>query len=74
MDARLATNGAGKTPADHAISATREELARLRGRLFGTVEAIGLPEKQEAALKGLVRQLTYDCQSNLEATLRGKGA
>jgi len=45
---------------------------RLRGRLFGCVEAAGLPEKQENALKGLIRQLTYDSQANLEAALHGE--
>ncbi|CAB4197599.1 hypothetical protein UFOVP1313_21 [uncultured Caudovirales phage] len=53
-----------------AITAVREDMNRLRGRLFGAVEAIGLPDKQENAIKGLIRQLTYDAQSDLEAVLR----
>jgi hypothetical protein len=55
---------------DRAIGVLRTDMNRLRGKLFGALEAAGLPEKQENALKGLVRQLTYDAQGNLEATLR----
>jgi hypothetical protein len=53
-----------------AIAQVREDMNRLRGRLFGAIEAAGLPEKQETALKGLVRQQTYDAQANLESILR----
>jgi hypothetical protein len=52
------------------IETVREDMNRLRGRLFQFVEAIGLPDKQENAVKGLVRTLTYDAQANLEAALR----
>ncbi len=52
------------------ITVVREDMNRLRGRLFGAVEALGLPDKQENAIKGLIRQLTYDAQSDLEAVLR----
>ena len=45
----------------------------VRGRLFGAIEAVGLPERQENAIKGLIRQLTYDAQADLEAALRGGG-
>lgn len=58
---------------EDAVSAIRDDCNRLRGRLFGAFEAVGLPEKQENAIKGLVRQLTYDAQANLEAIIRGKG-
>jgi len=54
------------------VGMVREDMNRLRGRLFGCVEAAGLPEKQENALKGLIRQLTYDSQANLEAALHGE--
>jgi hypothetical protein len=33
-----------------------DEVRRLEGRLLTIVEAVGLPTKQEEALKGLVRQ------------------
>lgn len=56
-------------PAD-PIAAVRDDMNRLRGRLFGALEATGMPVKQENAIKGLVRQLTYDTQANLEAMLR----
>ncbi|MCU1500596.1 MAG: hypothetical protein JWM47_4549 [Acidimicrobiales bacterium] len=56
---------------DKAIGQMREDMNRLRGRLFGAIEAIGLPEKQETAIKGLIRQLTYAGQADLESTLRG---
>jgi hypothetical protein len=43
---------------------------RLRGRLFQLVEAVGLPDKQETALKGVIRATTYDVQASVEAVLR----
>lgn len=48
----------------------RDHMNRLRGRLFGAVEATGMPDKQENAIKGLIRQLTYEAQADLEAALR----
>lgn len=54
-----------------AIAGVRDDMNRLRGRLFGAIEATGMPLKQENACKGLVRQLTYDAQANLESILRG---
>jgi hypothetical protein len=56
---------------DLAIEQVRSDMNRLRGRLFQFIEAVGLPKKQEDAVKGLIRQLTYDAQADLEATLRG---
>jgi hypothetical protein len=58
---------------DKAIDAVRVDMNRLRGRLFGAIEATGMPEKQETAVKSMIRQLTYDAQANLEATLRKNG-
>jgi len=52
------------------IDVMRTDMNRLRGRLFQLVEAAGLPEKQEAALKGCIRTQTYDAQSRLESALR----
>jgi hypothetical protein len=52
------------------VAKMRDHMNRLRGRLFGAIEATGLPEKQENAIKGLVRQLTYDAQADLEETLK----
>ena len=43
---------------------------RLRRQLFNAIEAANLPEKQEDALKDLIRGLTYDTQANLEAVIR----
>jgi hypothetical protein len=56
-----------------AFEELRHGMDRLRGRLFSTIEAMGLPEKQENAAKGLIRQTTYDCQANLEAAIRQNG-
>ena len=56
-----------------AITQLREDMNRLRGRLFGALEAGNLPEKQENALKGLVRQISYDAQANVESALRRNG-
>lgn len=57
-----------------AIKDVRDDMNRLRGRLFGAVEAVGLPTKQENAIKGLIRTITYDAQASLESTLRQNGA
>ena len=54
-----------------AIGMTREHMNRLRGRLFGALEAVGMPDKQETAAKSLVRQITYDLQADIESVLRG---
>lgn len=58
---------------DKAIGKVREDMNRLRGRLFGAIEATGMPEKQESAIKGIIRQLTYDAQANLESIIRENG-
>jgi hypothetical protein len=55
---------------DTVVGMLRSDMNRLRGRLFQFVEAMGLPEKQESAAKGLIRQLTYDAQADLESALR----
>lgn len=57
---------------DSTVSILREDMNRLRGRLFQAVEACGLPEKQERAFKGLIRQTTYDAQADLESALKGE--
>lgn len=59
--------------AEKAVEAVREDMNRLRGRLFGAVEATGMPTKQERAFKGLIRQSTYDAQANLESIIRQNG-
>lgn len=58
---------------ERAIEAVRVDMNRLRGKLFGAIEATGMPTKQEDAVKNLIRHLTYDAQANLEATLRENG-
>jgi hypothetical protein len=45
---------------------------RLRGRMFQVIEAAGLPERQETALKGVIRATTYDVQVAVEAELRDR--
>jgi hypothetical protein len=56
--------------ADPTVRQLRDEMNRFRGRMFQAIEAVGLPDKQETALKGVIRHTTYDIQSSLEATLR----
>jgi hypothetical protein len=53
------------------IEAVRRDLSSLRGELFSLIEAVGMNDKQEAALKSCIRRRTYDAQARLEATLRG---
>jgi hypothetical protein len=55
-----------------AIQEMRDGFNRVRGQLFSAVEACGLPDKQERALKSLIRELTYNAQSNIEGALRGE--
>jgi hypothetical protein len=55
---------------EEAVRQVREHMNRLRGRLFGAVEATGMPLKQQNAVKGLIRTLTYDLQADLEETLK----
>jgi len=55
------------------IQQVRDDMNRLRGRLFGLVEATGMPTKQEDAFKSLIRQVTYDAQRDLEQTMRENG-
>jgi hypothetical protein len=52
------------------IEQIRQDFDRLRGRLFQAIEATGMPARQEDAVKGLVRVLSYDTQGRLEARLR----
>jgi hypothetical protein len=52
------------------LTAMREDMDRLRGRLLETVEAIGLPQTQEDAVKRIVRRTTFDSQGDLEANIR----
>jgi hypothetical protein len=59
---------------EDAISELREDMNRLRGRLFEAIEATGMPDKQEGAVKRLIRTLTYDAQANIESALRGRDA
>jgi hypothetical protein len=54
-----------------AIEQLRDGMNRLRGRLFQLVEACGLPDHQEHALKGCVRTTTYESQADIESALRG---
>jgi hypothetical protein len=63
---------ASTTPADPAVRQVREDFNRLRGRLFQAVESWGPPGAQETAIKGVIRSLTYDMQTSLEATLRAR--
>lgn len=55
---------------DDPVRVMREHMNRLRGRLFGVIEAAGLPERQTNAMKGLVRTTTYDLQADLEESLK----
>jgi hypothetical protein len=48
----------------------RDDMGRLRGRLFEAIEAAGLPERQEDALKRIIRRETYDAQTSLEEALK----
>lgn len=57
---------------EEAITQVRRGMDRLRGRLFGALEVLNLPDKQEAAFKSLVRTLTYEDQATLESIIRGE--
>lgn len=53
-----------------AIQELRDSMNKLRGVMFSAIEACDLTIKQENALKGLTRHLTYEAQGNIEAALR----
>jgi hypothetical protein len=55
---------------DTLIQGVSDDMNRLRGRMFGLIETAGLPDKQEAAFKSLVRGLTYDALADVERTLK----
>jgi hypothetical protein len=52
------------------IQELRDGCNRLRGRLFQAVEATGVDERHQTAIKGLIRSLTYDMQAEIEGALR----
>jgi hypothetical protein len=56
---------------EKAVQLNRDQMNRLRGRLFGFFDALGLPADQNKAVKKIVRDLTYDAQVDIESTLRG---
>lgn len=70
---RLGRVGVHKAGAvsDQTIPVLRDEMNRLRGKLFMVVEAAGLPVTQEDAVKKLIRQVSYEVQANVESSLRG---
>lgn len=55
---------------DTAIGELRDGMNRLRGRLFQAIEATGVNDRHQTAMKGLVRTLTYDLQADIEGALR----
>lgn len=60
-------------PSEDSIETMRTDMNRLRGKLFQAVESWGRPDVQERAMKGVIRQVTYEAQANLEALLRAPG-
>ena len=52
------------------LEAIRQEMSRLRGRLFELVDAAHLASEQAHGLKGAIRHTTYDLQRELEAKAR----
>lgn len=55
---------------DDVIQDLRGGMDRLRGRLFEQIEATGMAERQELAVKRVIRRVTYDMQGDLESSLR----
>jgi hypothetical protein len=58
--------------ADAMIRQVRQDMDRLRGRLFQLVELADLPPAKAAAFKGCIRTTSYDAQADLEALARGE--
>ena len=54
-----------------ALDVLNVELNRMRGKLFEVVEAVGLPEKQETAIKRLIRSQSFSSQNLIQSALRG---
>jgi hypothetical protein len=55
---------------DLLIQAVRDEFSRMRAHFFEACEAAGWPQRQEKGWKGVIRTISYDSQSHLEAALR----
>lgn len=49
-----------------------EEFNRIRGRLCGMIEAVGLPERQERGAVSTLKSLTYDAQERIGDLLADK--
>ena len=52
------------------VREVRQDMDRLRGRLFQLVELADLPAEKANAFKACIRTTTYDAQAELEALLR----
>lgn len=57
---------------DIARAVNREEFNTLRGKLFQAIEAFGLPDQQERAAKGVIRDVTWQSQAAMESALVGR--
>jgi hypothetical protein len=49
-----------------------EEFNRIRGRLCGMIEAVGLPERQERGAVSTLKSLTYDAQERIGSLVEEK--
>lgn len=45
------------------------EMNRLRGRILGLIEAVGMEERQEQGIKSTLKALSYDSQAALRKIL-----
>lgn len=54
-----------------ALQVSRQEAKRLVGKLLTAIESWGLPERQEAACKRVVKDHVWDGATKVEAALRG---
>jgi hypothetical protein len=54
------------------LEGVRQDFDRLRGHLYEFIEAIGMPDRQQDAFKGIIRRESLNVQTRIELRLRGE--
>jgi hypothetical protein len=56
---------------DELEESIRKEFNKMRGRILGFFEAIGLPEKQEEGVKATFKSLSYESENRIVELVLG---
>lgn len=46
------------------------EMNRFRGKVLGAIEAFGLPERQEAGIKTVVKNFSYEAEKEIKSAIK----